>query len=78
VEEIRARIDADTLGYLSVEGLIEAVGLPKEKFCLACFTGKYPLPVPLQMDKLALEPLVGSDRHEFEWTDAVPSISPRA
>ncbi len=76
VEEIRRKIGADSLGYLSVEGLIEAVGLPKDKFCLACFTGKYPVPVPLQMDKLALEPALGRDRHEFEWTDAVPSITP--
>ncbi len=76
VEEIRRHIDADSLGYLSIEGLLAAVGLPKEKFCLACLTGSYPVPVPLQMDKLALEP-VGRDRHEFEWTDAVPSISPR-
>ena len=75
VEEIREHIGADSLGYLSVDGLIEAVGLPKEKFCLACFTGNYPAPVPLQMDKLALEPPAGSDRHEFEWTGAVPSIS---
>jgi hypothetical protein len=33
------------------------VGLPKDKFCLACFTGHYPLPVQLEMDKLALERL---------------------
>jgi amidophosphoribosyltransferase len=77
VEEIREHIGADTLGYLSVDGLIEAVGLPKDKFCLACFTGKYPVPVPLQMDKLALEPAAGGDRHDFEWTDTVPSVSPR-
>jgi len=77
VEEIREQLDADSLGYLSVKGLIEAVGLPKEKFCLACFTGNYPISVPLQMDKLALEPPVGADRHEFEWTDVVPSISRR-
>jgi len=77
VEEIRQHIDADSLGYLSVEGLLKAVDMPKEQFCLACFTGKYPLPVPLQMDKLALEPAAGRDRHEFEWTDAVPSIPPR-
>ena len=77
VEEIREYIGADTLGYLSVEGLIEAVGLPKDKFCLACFTGDYPVPVPLQMDKLALEPAGGRDRHEFEWLDRVPSISRR-
>ena len=78
IEEIREHINADSLGYLSVDGLIEAVGLPKEKFCLACFTGNYPVPVPLQMDKLALEPRAGSDRHEFEWTGAVPSIAPRS
>jgi len=55
VEEIRKYIGADSLGYLSVEGLIKAVGLPKETFCLACFTGDYPIPVQLEMDKLALE-----------------------
>lgn len=77
VEEIREHIGADSLGYLSVDGLIKAIGLPKEKFCLACFTGNYPVPVPLQMDKLALEAPAGSDRHEFEWTGAVPSATPR-
>ena len=77
VDEIREHIGADSLGYLSVEGLVEAVGLPKDKFCLACFTGNYPVPVPLQMDKLALEPIAGRDRHEFEWLETVPSISSR-
>ena len=77
VPEIKEHIDVDSLGFLSIEGLIKAVGLAKEQFCLACFTGDYPVPVPLQMDKLALEPTPGSDRHEFEWTDKVPSISRR-
>jgi amidophosphoribosyltransferase len=76
-EEIKHHIGADSLGYLSVDGLIEAVGLPKEKFCLACFTGNYPVPVPLQMDKLALEPALGRDRHDFEWAESVPSVTPR-
>ena len=57
VPEIKRAIGADSLGYLSLDGLIKAVGLPKEKFCLACFTGHYPLPVQLEMDKLALERL---------------------
>jgi amidophosphoribosyltransferase len=61
VPEICRIIDADSLGYLSIEGLIEAVALPRELFCLACFTGDYPVPVQLEMDKLALEP-VGEDR----------------
>jgi len=57
VPEIREFIGADSLGYLSLEGLIEAVGLPKETLCLACLTGDYPIPVQLEMDKLALEAL---------------------
>ena len=59
VPEICEWIGADSLGYLSIEGLIEAVGLPRDNFCLACFTGDYPVPIQLEMDKLALE-TVGS------------------
>ena len=55
VSEICDFIGADSLGYLSTEGLIKAVALPKDTFCLACFTGDYPIPVQLEMDKLALE-----------------------
>jgi len=55
VEEIRSYIGADSLGYLSLEGLIDAVNLPKDSFCTACFTGEYPIPVQLELDKLALE-----------------------
>ena len=57
VPEIREFIAADSLGYLSVEGLVQAVDLPKENLCLACLTGDYPIPVQLEMDKLALESL---------------------
>ncbi|MCH8162150.1 MAG: amidophosphoribosyltransferase [Chloroflexi bacterium] len=77
VEEIRQHIDADSLGYISVDGLIEAVGEPKDKSCLACFTGDYPVPVPLQMDKLALEPAGGGDRRDFVRLESVPSLSRR-
>jgi len=55
VPEIRNLIGADSLGYLSVEGLIKAVALPKDIFCMACFVGDYPIPVQLEMDKLSLE-----------------------
>jgi len=58
VPEIAQAIGADSLGYLSVDGLIEAVGLPRENFCLACFTGDYPLPVQLEMDKLEMETIL--------------------
>ena len=59
IPQIAEFIGADSLGYLSIEGLIEAVDLPEELFCLACFTGDYPVPVQLGMDKLALEPVRG-------------------
>ena len=55
VEEIRKFIDADSLGYLSVKGLLKVVGGSKGGFCDACFTGNYPIPIQLEMDKLVLE-----------------------
>ncbi|MBU0680596.1 MAG: amidophosphoribosyltransferase [Proteobacteria bacterium] len=43
IEEIRQYLDLDTLYYLSIEGLVEASGKPKDTFCLACFNGEYPV-----------------------------------
>ncbi len=55
IEEIRQFIGADSLGYLSVEGLMKVVGGQEGGFCAACFTGRYPIPVQLEMDKLEFE-----------------------
>ena len=41
IKQIEKEICADSLAYISLEGLIKAVGLPKEKLCLACLTGDY-------------------------------------
>jgi amidophosphoribosyltransferase len=41
VEEVRDYIGLDSLTYLSVEGLVEATGLSRDHFCLACYTGEY-------------------------------------
>ncbi len=62
IPQIRDFIGADSLGYLSIEGLIKAIALPRDIFCLACFTGEYPVPVQLEMDKLALETAATGDR----------------
>jgi len=48
VGEIRRHIEADSLGYLELESLIEASGLAKENLCLGCFTGEYPVAPPLE------------------------------
>ncbi len=55
VPEIREHIHADSLGYMSIEGLLRSTNLPKDSFCLGCFTADYPIPVQLSMDKLMLE-----------------------
>jgi amidophosphoribosyltransferase len=57
IPQIKDFIGADSLGYLSIGGLVKAVGLPRNIFCLACFTGEYPMPVQLEMGKMALETL---------------------
>ena len=44
--EIREFIGADSLGYLSIRGVLAALDLPYERFCFACFDGHYPEPVP--------------------------------
>ena len=48
VEEIRRSIGADSLGYLSVDGMVEACGQPRGELCTACFTGDYPMAPPVE------------------------------
>ena len=55
VEEIRQHIGADSLGYLSVEGMIRATGGVADEYCAACFTGDYLVPVQLELEKGVLE-----------------------
>jgi amidophosphoribosyltransferase len=45
VEDICKMLTADSLGYLSIEGLVEAIGLNANDLCLGCLNGEYPLPV---------------------------------
>jgi amidophosphoribosyltransferase len=49
IEEIERFLGADSLEYLSLENLIEAIGAPGAGFCSACLTGEYPVPVPVQL-----------------------------
>ncbi|MCL6422907.1 amidophosphoribosyltransferase [Brachybacterium sp. JHP9] len=46
VEEIARSIGADSLGFVSQEGMIAATEQPRERLCTACFTGEYPVPLP--------------------------------
>ena len=55
VDEIREFIGADSLGYLSLDNLMDAIRDNHGKLCQGCFTGQYPVPVQLEFDKLTLE-----------------------
>ena len=55
VEEIREHLGADSLGYLSLEGLLSATGVADAGFCTACLSGEYPTAIPETADKYQLE-----------------------
>jgi len=55
VNQIRDYVGLDSLGYLSLEGMLSSIPLPKEKFCTCCFTGKYPIPIKHKVSKYSLE-----------------------
>jgi amidophosphoribosyltransferase len=55
LDQVRDYIGVDSLGYLSLEGMIEATGLSKDCFCLACFNGEYPVKPDEEFTKTCLE-----------------------
>jgi len=55
VEQVRDYLGVDSLGYVSVDGLMDAVSGTRNEFCTACFTGDYPEKVEEDMDKQAME-----------------------
>jgi amidophosphoribosyltransferase len=64
VDEIQAHIAADSLAYLSLEGMLQATEIPPEDFCTACFSSRYPIPIPAH--ELAI-------KHVLERPEAAPS-----
>jgi amidophosphoribosyltransferase len=77
VEEIREAIGADSLGYQSVAGMLKGLRVPRRKLCLACFTGRYPIPIPkdVKLSKLDLEESAWREGEEEAKTNA-PAASP--
>jgi amidophosphoribosyltransferase len=55
LDEIREIIGADSLGYLSLEGLIQSTSLTNSNFCTGCFSGVYPMAVPREGNKYMFE-----------------------
>jgi len=55
VEEIKKYLKVESLSYLSVDGLVTAVGGKKEDYCLACFSGDYPVEFNAEPEKMGFE-----------------------
>jgi amidophosphoribosyltransferase len=55
LDEIRQFLNADSLGYLSLDGMVTATGQTKDSFCLACYDGRYPVPYDPLVDKHIIE-----------------------
>ena len=54
-KQIREYLGVDSIGYLDIDGMVRATGLPKDHFCLACFNSDYPMPVDPELDKFIME-----------------------
>jgi amidophosphoribosyltransferase len=69
LEEIREFLEADSVEYLSLDGMLSTVGNDRQSYCTSCYTGNYPVPIPrdeasylqlaLKLDTTKNEPVAG-------------------
>ena len=55
LDEVAKLLEVDSLGYLSVDGMLACLSQPRGSYCTACWTGDYPVPIPAGLSKEALE-----------------------
>ncbi len=55
LEQIKEFLGVDSIGYLSLEGLLSCAVLPEDHYCTACWSGKYRIPVDITMNKFSME-----------------------
>ena len=55
MEQIREFLEVDSLGYLSLKGLLDCAALDGDNYCTACWSGKYRIPVDVAVNKFAME-----------------------
>ena len=55
LEQIKDFLEVDSIGYQSLDGLLSCAALPKDHYCTACWSGKYPIPVDTKFNKSAME-----------------------
>lgn len=69
VEDIRSHVGADSLAYLSLEGMVESTQIPSDQFCTACFSSNYPIPIPASelRSKHVLEEEIAPESSRATW-----------
>jgi amidophosphoribosyltransferase len=55
LDEIREFLEVDSVGYLSLKGMLSCAALPEDHYCTACWTGRYPIPVNIVLNKFSME-----------------------
>jgi len=55
MKQIKDFLEVDSIGYISLEGMLKCVSLPKEHYCTACWSGNYPIPVQTMVNKFTME-----------------------
>jgi amidophosphoribosyltransferase len=67
LEEIRDFLEVDSIGYISLEGLLSCLSLPADHYCTACWSGKYRIPITTVVNKFSME------RHQMQLFDDMDS-----
>jgi amidophosphoribosyltransferase len=55
LEQIKEFLEVDSVGYMSLEGMLQCATLPEDHYCTACWSGKYKIPIDIAVNKFALE-----------------------
>jgi amidophosphoribosyltransferase len=55
LDQIRDYLEVDSIGYLSIEGLLSCASLPADHYCTACWTGQYRIPITVVVNKFSME-----------------------
>ena len=55
MQQIKDFLEVDSIGYISLEGMLSCASLPKEHYCTACWTGNYPIPIQMMVNKFTME-----------------------
>ena len=55
MRQIKEFLDVDSIGYISLEGMLSCTSQPKDNYCTACWSGCYPIPVQMMMNKFSME-----------------------